>query len=565
MAAIASGQGTAVNYLAGNIYAPRYYGHSKVSWPVVVGVIPAESEHYQHRPVDDQIAEAAHDNSTALVGQVVSGMGGVGKTQLAIHYVDMLLRDGAVDLVVWIPADRRESIVQTYAEAAHTVLTGRVDENSEWAAKQFLTWLQNTDKPWLVVLDNLDDPDQAKGLWPPTPRGTVLERPRNRVLGRAVVTTRRSDLRPPTAGWIVVPVDTYTAEEALEYVRSAFGSMTAPPVKEELNELIEELGYLPLALSHVAAYLTEPTNHLDCADYLRRFREGKNALSRLMPQQGLPEDYPWTVATTWAISIEHANTLEPQGLAQPLMRLISVLDPAGIPMSLLTTEAIQDFLAVNLPEQEKAEPSADEIEDALRALERLHLISCSGQGSDTSIVVHRLVQRATRDHPDTCPDDDIFHTTIKAIREIWPDIRIKQSSAGVWRGNMIRLAHHSSSLPAKETFKSIVELFARMVDQELFWELYRILLSGMLGKNEVARMIEHHLGARLLRLTLETPEEFVIRAKAAHAQGEKGDPEGASRLFRELLDDCQEVLSLNHPDAITLQDATMYWNTRAGV
>src|SRR5690348_12078228 len=107
----------------------------------VVGVLPPRAAGYQSR-------------SDVIIGesQVLSGLGGVGKTQLAAEYARTLWDSNEIDLLVWVEATSREAIVSTYARAAGP------DPDAEQAAKRWLEWLASTDQRWLVVLDDIQNP-----------------------------------------------------------------------------------------------------------------------------------------------------------------------------------------------------------------------------------------------------------------------------------------------------------------------------------------------------------------------------------------------------------------------
>ncbi|MFE1102557.1 GTP-binding protein [Nocardiopsis alba] len=559
--------------------------------------------------MDDQLAQAARNNSAVVLGQVVSGMGGVGKTQLAVHHTTALQTAGEVDLVVWVPAADRASIVQTYAQAAHTVVPGHVEENPEQAAHQFRVWLQNTDKRWLVVLDNLDDPDQAQGLWPPTitrelapTRPTAKRRWRlfqraaqetSRVVspqGRVVVTTRRADLVPPGRERFVVPVDTYTPTEALEYLTNALRFLPSAPAEDNLRSLAEELGFLPLALSHAAAYLTDPTSHTSCADYLQRFRSRKDSLHRLFPQQGLPEDYPWTVATTWAMSIEHANDLTPRGLAQPLMRLISLLDPAGIPAVVLVTEAARKYLAHHQPGNQA--PSQQDVVDALALLERFYLIqrSCADEGPVGGMVVtaHRVVQRATRDHPLTRPDRVMAVAAADALMEVWllslnttPNGKrlrsnyqelIAHGKQWLWESKVHEVHFlHGNSLCDIEAFDQAIDHWSEIhaMASQVFGPdhrdalLARYNLALSLGEAGLAKRAVNMLDRLIPELNRTSgPEDLTTlgaRYYLANWRGRAGDTAGAATTAESLLHDILVNFNKDHRNVLLARLSLIYW------
>jgi hypothetical protein len=145
----------------GNVQNNYFYGGRRsVMWPHRVGVVPMLADHHQWRPVDDELAAAAA-GETVVVCQVVAGLGGVGKTQLAAALADTLWRERQVDLLVWVSATFRSSVVNSYTQAAADV-TGVEDADPEQAAARLLSWLAGTDRRWLVVLDDLANPADAQ-------------------------------------------------------------------------------------------------------------------------------------------------------------------------------------------------------------------------------------------------------------------------------------------------------------------------------------------------------------------------------------------------------------------
>jgi hypothetical protein len=107
-------------------------------------------------------------------------LGGTGKTHLAAMLVHALYRDHGVRLVFWVTATSRDAVVSGYARALRGAGMPGPGEDPELAAGQFLWWLARTDRPWVVVLDDLSDGTVLDGLWPRGPAGRVLvttERP----------------------------------------------------------------------------------------------------------------------------------------------------------------------------------------------------------------------------------------------------------------------------------------------------------------------------------------------------------------------------------------------------
>lgn len=147
-----------------------------VGWPVVVGTVPVLASAFQPREVQRQAVDEArgHGRSVVLASdtphgersrsgarasvQVMSGGGGVGKSQLAAAYAREAVEGGA-DLVVWTSATDVQQVLTVYAQAAALVQApGRTGGDLEADARAFVSWLTATDRRWLVVLDDIINP-----------------------------------------------------------------------------------------------------------------------------------------------------------------------------------------------------------------------------------------------------------------------------------------------------------------------------------------------------------------------------------------------------------------------
>ena len=571
-------------------------------WPVVVGVLPNEADHFQHRGLTDRLARAGEHHPTVVLGQVLSGMGGVGKTQLAAHHARSLLTGRAVDLVVWVSAAERATIVQDYADAARAVLPTHVDEDPDRAALQFLSWLQTTDRRWLVVLDNLDVPEHVRGLWPTTAATAATAAPSvtggsapaadTEPSGRLVVTTRRTDTALTGPGRAFIDVGTYTPDEAHTYLATALADLPGAPDEADLTGLAEDLGHLPLALSHAAGYIRDRRDSMTCAAYRARLRDQRGALERMFPERGsLPDDYARTVATTWSMSVEHADTLTPRGLALPMMRLLGLLDPTGVPVPALTSPPVLEYLHRAHPD--RAEPTGQDADDALSALARLHLVTRSGFGDDAVVGVHRLVQRATREQRATRPDRDTARTAADALVDAWP-MRVHASAAGqrlranatalfehaeewLWEGGLHPIiTQFGESLGKSGALSQAIGHWSSVLDtararlgpdhrDTLFTRHQVILWRGMAGEATYAAEAFESLAEDMMRLLgAKDSQTMSTRVQTARWLGRAGDRQSARQTMEELLPDLLHLLGPDHPDTLTTRGHLASLRGKAG-
>ncbi|HJY00072.1 MAG TPA: hypothetical protein VJ351_04575, partial [Streptosporangiaceae bacterium] len=147
-----------------------------------MGDMPALAEGFSDRPDTARgILDALIPGSTiALVpgSEFAEGkqnwLGASGKTQIAAMLAETLWRSGAVDVVVWISATSRSAVLSGYVEAWMAATGIEPTGTAESVAARFVSWLAETDQPWLVVLDDLPSADELDGLWPEGPAGRLL-------------------------------------------------------------------------------------------------------------------------------------------------------------------------------------------------------------------------------------------------------------------------------------------------------------------------------------------------------------------------------------------------------
>jgi hypothetical protein len=483
-----------------------------VRLPHRFGAVPARAGCYQHRAVRTTLTQSGESDTTT---SVLSGLGGVGKTQLAADLAEHLWSTGALDLLIWTTAGSRHAIVSDYARVVAD-LTGTQDSDFEDGARRLLDWLANARCRWLVVLDDLQSPAHLAGLWPP-----------RTVTGRIVVTTRRRDAALLGYGRQVIDVCLFTPVESHRYLTAKLGDAA-----NGVDEAAGELGHLPLALSQAAAYMLD--RGLTCADYQRRLTDQRRTLASLVPDnEGLPDQYQVTIAATWSLSIERADQLSPQGLARPLMELGSLLDPNGLPAALLSTHSILHYLGNRVGHP----VTAEQAHDAVRNLHRLNLVTLDPQAGHRAVRVHALLQRATRDRLSACAVLSIAIALSSSLMHVWSDGVHDRVLTQVLRANAeaLRTATIGRLEPAAEDRTPNVKMAP--------------LNRHDWGKAAVAYL--HRLrAAATIQLGPDHPDTLAAWHCLATWQGKTGDPATAAAMFNELLTTRTRVLGQTHPDVI---------------
>ncbi|WP_433233745.1 tetratricopeptide repeat protein [Micromonospora sp. CA-248260] len=482
--------------------------------------------HCQQKRLADHALDAAAGSGTVPC-QVVAGLGGVGKTQLAAGLARRLWNRGDLDLLVWVSATSRSAMVTAYTQAAADV-TGADDSNPDQATDRFLAWLATTTCRWLIVLDDLTDPNDLRGLWPPPSRS-----------GRTVVTTRNTD-SALAAGRQIINLGIFTPTESMNYLTE---KLADPGRLGQAAGLADDLGHLPLALAQAATYILDRAN-MTCGDYRRRFADRRRELTALAPR-ALPDDYPYTVATTWSLSIGRADTFSPPGVARPVLELAALLDPNGIPAAVLTTRAVLSHLGARIG----SPVEDDDVMDALNNLARLSLTTTDP--ATGNFRVHGLLQRVVREAIPTDHIAPLAITAADALDAIWPQYERDREHAQSLRANTTALYTHTGSL---------------------LWThgAYAVLLShgvslGKTGQAATAAAYFDALHSTAIRyLGHDHSDTLIIRGNSARLRGEAGDAARAVRAFEELLTDQLRVLGPDHPDTLRTRHYVAHWYGDAG-
>jgi hypothetical protein len=359
--------------------------------------------------------------NTVVLRQVMTGDGGVGKTQIAAG----AYASSQADLRVWVVAESQSAVITGYAEAARRLDLADAEEAPERLADLFLRFVEATDKRCLVVLDDIADPADMAGLWP---AGNT----------RVIVTTRRRDAAVSGGRRTMIDVGVYTVEEAEAYLHQRLGPVLdqLPGALDQADSLAADLGWLPLGLAQAAAVIIDQA--ISCAEYRTWFADRTRKLEELFPADADADGYAKTVATTWALAIDAADQLTPVGLAQPMAYLISVLDPTGVPEAVCSGHMARAYLAAMIEREEIPVASA---RGALRALHRLSLISHDPNPTEPRAVrMHNLTGRAVLQIVDADLVAILVRIAAAALVESWPNIAHHPALVEALRANASALS-----------------------------------------------------------------------------------------------------------------------------
>ncbi|MFI9255220.1 tetratricopeptide repeat protein [Streptomyces sp. NPDC053069] len=550
-------------------------------------MIPPRAQWFQDRTETTRLAGFVAGGGTVVVesaqpapaGGVLAGMGGVGKTQLAAAHARTAWSKGELDVLVWVTANSRSAVVAGYAQAAAELLACDAND-AETAAREFLAWLEpKPDKQrcrWLIVLDDVADPADMTGWWPPASR-----------TGTTLATTRRKDAALTGDGRRLITVGLFTPDQALAYLTRALAAHHLTEPEDQLAALADDLGHLPLALSQAAAYLID--TGIGCAAYRNLLADRTRTLADAAPES-LPDDQPHTVAAAWSLSIDRADTLRTSGLARPLLQLAALLAADGIPKTVLTSApAVAHLTAIT----GSGALTAEHVSLALSALRRLSLIEISLSNSHQEVRVHQLIQRAVRDTLTAAETEQAARAAADGLLAAWPEPERDTVLAAALRANTTALInraedalHQPDAHPvlfraghslggtgqvaaATAYFKHLADTISRYLGQDHPDVLAaRHSLAYWTGKagdaTSAATALAQLLPDRVRILGPDHPHTLNTRHDLARWQGETGHPSDAAAALTTLLLDRIRVLGRDHPEVLAARHSLAYWTGKAG-
>ena len=306
--------------------------------------------------------------------QAIHGLGGVGKTRLAVEYAWRYQADYTALLFVFAdtPANLRRNLA-ALTEPLRLPQQEAQEEDVRVAA--VLRWLEDKNG-WLLILDNVDTDATAQAVEHFLPR---LQR------GHVLITSRLAHWQ----GVERLPLDVLTEPDAVAFLleRTADFRYTTPQDEADAVALARALGGLALALEQAGAYI----QHLRCGlgEYLARWRSQEARVRTWFDERLM--HYPRSVAVTWETTLAQLD--EP---AHALLRLLAWLAPDPIPRALFhSAEADEIFATAVAGPQDSTPTSAVSLEEALAALTNYSMVQWT-DAANASVQVHRLVQEITR-------------------------------------------------------------------------------------------------------------------------------------------------------------------------
>jgi hypothetical protein len=461
------------------------------------GNVPARNRAFTGR--EEQLAhvrDALTSGNRAAV-QALHGMGGVGKTQLAIEYAHRHGRD--YDIVWWLDSENTTLLAQQFTELAGKLGCAPAGAQPDAIRSAVLSDLRDRDR-WLLVFDNAEQPDDLRP-WLPAGPGHVL-------------ITSRSGAWAELA--IPVPVDVLPRDEAIALLRSR-----VPGLPElDVGALADALGDLPLALAQAAAYLTEA--RITAADYTGLLKDRADDLLR----EGKPASYGTTLTAVTILAWDRLRLADADAAA--LAAICAHLAPEPIAAEWLSAAA--SGLPGGLPAR-LGDPLARS--RLLKALTGTSLARLSDDG----LTMHRLTQAILRT---SIPAADAAAALAHAEQVIIASHPGDKDTPATWPAWARHLPHVIALNPSTTSNADL-----RETASDAAWYLLR---SGHPAE-------AHDLATRLRdswddRLGPDHPRALTIASTLAVALRRLGRHDQARQLSEDTLARDRRVRGDDHPETL---------------
>jgi tetratricopeptide (TPR) repeat protein len=477
---------------------PRFPGALPPIWNVPHARNPNFTGREEHLA---SLKTALGSGTPAALTQAIHGLGGVGKTQLALEYTYRNVAE--YDIVWWVRSEEPATLASDYASLAKALDLPEKDSADQEVIIQAIKHRLEQIPKWLLVFDNAKDPEDVRNYIPHGQMGHVL------------ITSRNARWRGTAT-----PLDVKVLErsESVDFLLKRTGYTD----REAAGALADALGNLPLALEQAGAYMEAKGRSLPY--YLEMFTKRKN---ELWDRAGPPPDYQDTVATTWNIAFDEVKQISSPGA--DLLNLCAFLAPDDIPVELLNS-GVQ-----YLPESLTAVATDPLVfDDAVDPLRRYSLIEITAE----SISVHRLVQAVTRDRLDEDEKKKWAEAAVHIVNKAFP---FKSDDVRTWPVCSRLLPHALAAAEHAEALDVALDSTGRLLNET------GVYLKGRAQFAEAKDMFERALAIDESTYGPDHPDVAIDVNNLGSVLQALGDMEGAKKMYERALAIDESTYGPDHP------------------
>jgi tetratricopeptide (TPR) repeat protein len=333
------------------------------------------------KTLDQRLSSANHTVAAITQPQAVHGLGGVGKSRLAVEYAWHVLKNNKVNAALFVIADSETALNSNLAALASPEYLNLPEHNQKdqsVTVKAVLSCLASRND-YLIIFDNVDAREAREYIMKILPHLSS---------GKVIITSRASNWPHGIAD---LSIDKLSTADAAAYLLQTTENKRAASKDDNhlAAQLADKLDGLPIALEQAAAYISH--RHISFQTYLNEFESSrKEILSWHKPEL---MSYPASVIAVWQSSIKQ---LSPPACA--VLYLSSLLSPEPIPVSLFESAVpkLSDAIKLLVPQpHDEIRTTKDEIRDIRSILAELADYSLI-KLTESSFTIHRLVQDSIR-------------------------------------------------------------------------------------------------------------------------------------------------------------------------
>ncbi|KAH8592642.1 P-loop containing nucleoside triphosphate hydrolase protein [Bisporella sp. PMI_857] len=309
----------------------------------------------------------------------IVGLGGVGKTQIALELAYQTRHKRPDCSIFWVAATSAENVQQAYLDIGRHLNIQGIDNKKADVKCLVQSYLSSENAGrWLLILDNADESDMwLKTIESGTRSTRLIDYLPTSSKGSIILTTRNRKVAVELTRDLVMELPHMDEKVGIQILKKSLHNQALLNDREPMMLLMTQLTFLPLAIVQAAAYINK--NDISIFEYLSLWDDTEEiiieVLSENFEDEGRYQTLKNPVATTWLISFDQIQRCDP--LAAEYLSFMSCIDPKMIPLSLLP------------PAQPKKR-----MLDAIGTLTAYSFIT--RQSGEQSFDVHRLVHLATR-------------------------------------------------------------------------------------------------------------------------------------------------------------------------
>lgn len=380
---------------------------------------------------------------------VISGLTGIGKTQLALELSYIVQASQAIDFVFWINARSRDAVLESYKRFATGLKLVGEDASDSTVVREFIYWLSERSeahwteglesarsRTWLLIFDDADEADTLRDFWPAEGPGAILVTSRNPTLW--------SGYFAPT----LVNLEPLSVEEGSELLRTMSGS------DEDFSILSNTLGGLPFILAQVGSLMGRMG--LSVEEYLRRMNEVAQRSGPFATTTGIVASTTIRNTTLWDIPVLSTALASLSTSSKAMLNVMSFLDPDCIPDSIMAPLS-QPFL--------KHYPTnIFNFTDGRGGLIRRSLIQRSI--APHKVTVHRLVQSVMVSNMEPDIASSAMATATTLVHSAWQlqnDSSRPSLTLDALLSNIRALATHEAKLGNSEELSDVRRKLSELV------------------------------------------------------------------------------------------------------